>query len=934
MANNSKGTKTKKTNTKASASGVKKPAVKKLPPPPEHKKSKPLGIAPYVIAAFAVFIIITYFIADSGFLGRYIKLVLWGLFGAGAFFIPFYMLFISFFWKRDHENKVTFTKYMLATVNFVFVLAIIHLLYPAPAAPESTSLGAHLYECGKRLTDAGVIGGMLGIGLQSLIGYVASLILSFFMAAVTIIFFFGSTPSRVIKAIIRLFSRVKLPSYDDMDEASPEPEIQKPAPEPAVPKRARQSRVEMLNETPEHRAGGREEIKEQLREKPSADTTRGSEPKDRYFNDGEVAANPPSRPPIEEPVVLDGESPFMHTDPNGQRRMEPPTVPAEAVAAAVVAGVEADRNKHSLEEINGDYKRIFEETQADAKLPALKNNAIDADEAELGAENPAAASPVISKEFEPLTERSFDDQREHDAVQTDEGFLTISEPVTESTEPPYIFPPISLLNEDESSDEEIDYSSIVATGKKLVSVLESYGVKTKLVSTSRGPSVTRYELQPDAGVRVSKISNLSDDIRMRLAATNIRIETNIPGKSAVGIEIPNEKAGTVRLRNLISNRIFTENKSKLFVCLGVDVGGNPVYFDIPDMPHLLIAGATGMGKSVCINSVIISLLYRATPDELKLILIDPKKIELSSYNDIPHLHIPVVHEPRKAAGALNWAVVEMEKRYTLMTEVGDARNLKEYNDMIDGDPERQKLPYIVIVIDELADLIMSAPDDVETSICRLAQKARAAGIYLIIGTQRPSVDVITGLIKANIPSRIAFTVSSNVDSRTILDMAGAEKLLGRGDMLFAPVKALKPIRVQGAFVDGKTEVSAVCNFVKNAAKVSYSDDAIRLIEEEARLCGMKPSERIKEANAGGGDKDKEDPLFLDAIGVGLEFQTMSSSLLQRRLAIGYSRAQKIVDLMEDRGYVGKFDPSTKKRTIVITLEEYQQLKLNKEDTDE
>ena len=325
-----------------------------------------------------------------------------------------------------------------------------------------------------------------------------------------------------------------------------------------------------------------------------------------------------------------------------------------------------------------------------------------------------------------------------------------------------------------------------------------------------------------------------------------------------------------------------------------------------------------------------SLLYRAKPDEVKLILIDPKKIELAMYNDIPHLSVPVVTEPRKAAGSLNWAVVEMEKRYTLMQEVGGARTLNEYNAMIEGDPERDKLPYIVIVIDELADLIMSAPDEVETSICRLAQKARAAGIYLIIGTQRPTVDVITGLIKANVPSRIAFTVQSQIDSRTIIDTAGAEKLCGKGDMLFAPVKALKPIRVQGSFVD-TTEVTAVCTFVRNAAKATYDEEVIKQIEAEAKLCGLKPSQRAKEeAAAAGGGEEKEDPLFLDAIGVAFEFETMSTSLLQRRLSVGYSCAQKMIDMMEARGYVGKFDTHTKKRKIVITFEEYQQLRLNKE----
>ena len=330
--------------------------------------------------------------------------------------------------------------------------------------------------------------------------------------------------------------------------------------------------------------------------------------------------------------------------------------------------------------------------------------------------------------------------------------------------PPYVFPPLTLLTEGTSDVVGASPADITRTSEKLVETLASFGVRTRIINTSCGPSVTRYELQPESGVKVKAIANLADDIALHLAATSIRMECPIPGKSAVGIELPNKTVTTVRLRDLIANSVFRDSKEKLLVCLGVDIGGNPVYLNIAKMPHLLVAGATGMGKSVCINSMIVSLLYHAKPDEVKLILIDPKKIEFSDYNGIPHLLVPVVTEPKKAAGTLNVAVNEMEKRFSLFAEVG-ARELSEYNDAIRSDPEREQLPSIVIIIDELADLMMTAPDEVETSICRIAQKARAAGIHLIIGTQRPSVDVITGLIKANVPSRIACTVASQIDSR-------------------------------------------------------------------------------------------------------------------------------------------------------------------------
>lgn len=579
-----------------------------------------------------------------------------------------------------------------------------------------------------------------------------------------------------------------------------------------------------------------------------------------------------------------------------------------------------------------DAKSIQKEQPKKEEISAFSENEYEADFKEAEGEPPLTYdneyNDIQSAEAELSKGESDAEPAECDDVVTEDSEFQ-AEPVA----PPYIFPPITLLAS--GSNDYIRQSSqnIALTGQKLISVLRTYGVKATLVSTSRGPAVTRYEVLPDEGVRVSRIEGLGNDIRMRLAASNVRIESNIPGKAAIGIEIPNENSTLVRLRDLIDTDIFRNEPSKLFVCLGVDVGGNPVYFDIPDMPHLLIAGATGMGKSVCINSILISLLYRARPDDVKFILIDPKKIELSDYNNIPHMLVPVVTDPAKAAGALSWAVNEMERRYTLMEQLGNARKLEEYNEMIEGDPERDRLPYIVIIIDELADLMMTAKDAVETSICRLAQKARAAGIYLILGTQRPSADVITGLIKANIPSRIAFTVSQSIDSRIILDENGAESLLGKGDMIYAPVKMMKKLRVQGAFVDGKSEVASVCAFVKGAAQVQYNDEAIQGIEELSKLCGEKPGKR-KPEDMGSTAGEKEDCLFFDAIAVGFEYGTMSTSLLQRKLSIGYSRAQKMIDMMEDRGYVGKFDPTTKKRQINITPEELAQLRLNSGDSDE
>lgn len=504
--------------------------------------------------------------------------------------------------------------------------------------------------------------------------------------------------------------------------------------------------------------------------------------------------------------------------------------------------------------------------------------------------------------------------------------LEVTEEELKGEDKPYMFPPINLLAPKENGGVGMSPEESRRTSDLLIETLANFGVGTRLINTSHGPTVTRFELQPDTGVRVRKISNLSDDIALHLAATSVRIEAPIPGKSAVGIEIPNKTKSIVRLRELLEDYAYKNEKSNLLCCLGMDVVGNPVHLDVSKMPHLLIAGATGMGKSVCINSLIVSLLYRARPDEVKLILIDPKKVEFTDYNGIPHLLVPVVTEPKKAAGTLSWAVMEMERRFSEIQEVG-ARNLEEYNEFTEDDPEKEYIPRIVIVIDELADLMMTAPSEVESSICRLAQKARAAGMYLIIGTQRPSVDVITGLIKANIPSRIACKVASQVDSRTILDIAGAEKLLGKGDMLFNPVGATKPLRVQGAFVEGR-EVIAVCTYLRQAAEANYSEDVMQLIEREAQLCGEKGSKRstVEADNEEAGST--MDPLELDAIEVGLDSESISTSLLQRRLSIGYARAARIIDKLEQKGIVSPYDSTTKKRTVIISREAFAQLKMN------
>ena len=495
---------------------------------------------------------------------------------------------------------------------------------------------------------------------------------------------------------------------------------------------------------------------------------------------------------------------------------------------------------------------------------------------------------------------------------------------------PYNYPPIEILTEDTDDEPGDIKEELQDNAVKLVETLKSFHVNTKIENISRGPTITRYELKPEMGTKVRSISNLVDDIALNLATTGVRIEAPIPGKAAVGIEVPNKKQSTVHLRTLIQSEAFMGAKSRLTCCLGEDVAGEAVYFDIAKMPHLLIAGATGMGKSVCINSLVVSLLYKASPEEVKLILVDPKKVELSIYNGIPHLLVPVVSEPKKAAGSLSWAVGEMERRFGLIEAVG-VRDVKMFNEVTKDDPDYEFLPQIVIIIDELADLMMTAPDDVEESICRLAQKARAAGMHLIIGTQRPSVDVITGLIKANIPSRIAFTVASQIDSRTIIDRGGAENLIGRGDMLFNPVGAAKPMRVQGAYVS-ESDVEEVVSYIKNMNQKSgsYSDEVLEQIEAEAARCGAgKKGSSGSGSASSDGDPGEDDPMLRQALELAVESGKISTSLIQRRLQLGYGRAAKLIDRMEQMGYVSPPD-GQRPRKVLITKQEFMELVLNNE----
>ena len=636
-----------------------------------------------------------------------------------------------------------------------------------------------------------------------------------------------------------------------------------------------------------------------------------------------------------EPVYSRGRQMSTYTfDKEETSKAKPKKAPRKKRTKKAEADTPEDKNKLPQKEIKPEaqMEEVVPEVQDLSEINIIR-----------GGEEPVRESSVYEKELEEKFGASKKIQSEPKTLtKTD----TVDEPVKQKKEPvkitnedkkemdavhkdlskaateqiPYRFPSLDLLNKPKSNGKRMDNSELRATAAKLQSTLDSFGVRVKMGDISLGPSVTRYELIPEQGVKVSRITGLSDDIKLSLAASDIRIEAPIPGKAAVGIEVPNPAREMITLRELLESSEFTKAKSKVTFAVGKDISGKTIVTDIAKMPHLLIAGATGSGKSVLINTLIMSIIYKADPNEVKMIMVDPKMVELTAYEDIPHLMIPVVKDPKKASAALGWAVAEMTGRYQKFADAG-VRDIKSYNAKMDkltnkDDPDYQKMPQIVIIVDEFADLMMVAPGEVEDSVCRLAQLARAAGIHLVLATQRPSVNVITGLIKANIPSRIALSVSSAVDSRTIIDSAGAEKLLGNGDMLFAPQNLPKPIRVQGAFVSDEERDSVVSFLKEQSNGPSYNEEVTKHIDT-APVPGAK-----NDSNTAHGGAPEQDELFVEAARFIIEKDKASIGLLQRMFRIGFNRAARIMDQLSDAGVVGP-EEGTKPRQILMSIEQFE-----------
>ncbi len=830
-----------------------------------------------IILIIALVISILLFLSNldlSGIVGKYISSFFFGMIGLETYILPFILFFLTAFYLSNLGNRRALTKIISAVVFFLALAAFIELL-TNPYDGERKFFDYYL-RASEHRNGGGIFGGILVLIFCKLFEEIATYIILIAIMVISVVVISG-------KAILSYIAKKSKASLNERMEYQ----------------RLRREQLEAeggLSDT------GRRPPKTFLLDKSVQDTQAAAKAQQSLknpkgaFAEQEEDTNPRGRK-IKKPRSMEEEAlPVLDFHHLFEEEKEPAFEKQEAVTTYE----EELRNKFGHSVQNEDVPELEQEAMREMVSEAIPE---------------MPQSPQMDGSSE--TETTQVERKPHDRENgsTDVEKLEISQ---ETQQKEYIFPSPRLLSapKNKSGKGGMTEKDLKDTAMKLQTTLDSFGVHVTVTNASVGPAVTRYELQPEQGVKVSRITSLADDIKLNLAASEIRIEAPIPGKAAVGIEVPNKENTTVSFRDLIESREFTDSKSNIAFAVGKDIGGQTVVTDIAKMPHMLIAGATGSGKSVCINTLIMSILYRSKPSDVRMIMVDPKVVELNVYNGIPHLLIPVVTDPKKASAALNWAVVEMTERYKKFADVG-AKDLKSYNDKVAKvehlqDESVQKLPQIVIIIDELADLMMVAPGEVEDAICRLAQLARAAGIHLVIATQRPSVNVITGLIKANIPSRIAFAVSSQIDSRTILDGSGAEKLLGKGDMLFFPAGYPKPVRIQGAFVSDK-EVAAVVDFLKqNNTQASYSDDI---------------HEKINNAKAGEGalqgGGDDRDEYFTEAGKFIIDKDKASIGMLQRVYKIGFNRAARIMDQLAEAGVVGP-EEGTKPRKVLMSLEQFEQ----------
>ena len=900
-----------------------------------------------VIIVISAVVFISQITSKMGVVGQVIGGLFQGLLGISGVLLPVLVIIYCIWMLMSEERKWPLVRAFGGALFLLTVASAAYLFHPLNVSGDLgfAKKAMELFDSGS-LTNGGLIGGLFGGGLFGLLDALGSVIVLLAMLVISIILatgrsFFGAMGTLADHQKVRRQVRNEK-IKNKADRIRQEEKMEAARLEKQEAKRRRVMNKEDFNiELHEVEATEHPEVKETVfRQKKQDYSVKKREPIYDFVKENEM--------PMEEPkrdfnVVFGGK---LQVDELEQGTQMPPKSTERFKVVEPLKEVAKKQEPVEMTEEEAVYEKIFgEDNTAENMAEETPEEAWDMESqaAALAAEAMRAAEEKTDFHFADLEDAEETVSPEMDMPEVEEPMAeempveevqpvaeempaeipapepakpeaqkeTAQQPAApaEPAEKPYVFPPISLLGRDPGNSSGSGIMEQQKNGRKLEMTLKSFGVEARVINVSAGPTVTRYEVSPSQGVKVSKIVNLADDIALNLAASGIRIEAPIPGKAAVGIEVPNKETKSVYLRTVLESDAFRKHPSKLAFALGEDITGNPIVTDIAKMPHLLIAGATGSGKSVCINTLITSILYKADPKEVKLLLVDPKVVELSVYNGIPHLLIPVVTDPKKASAALNWAVREMLERYNDFAACG-VRDIKGFNAMKEekGEPEA-KMPQIVIIIDELADLMMAAPGEVEDSICRLAQMARAAGMHLIIATQRPSVDVITGVIKANIPSRLAFAVSSGIDSRTILDMVGAEKLLGKGDMLFYPSGQAKPSRIQGAFVTDK-EVEQIVDFLRKSSRPGYTQEMVDQITAVAKTAS--------------GPSEETDEFFEQAVDLILEKEKASVSMLQRQFRIGYNRAARLMDELERRGLVGP-EEGSKPRKVLITRAQWEEM---------
>lgn len=870
-----------------------------------------------VFLAVSILLLISNF-GKGGLIGNAISNFCFGTMGILTYIFPILLFILSAFLIANKGNALAYKKAIAGIVFFIFFCGLLQLL--TEGYTQNTTFEDYFTLCADFHTGGGVIGGMVCTIFSSAFSVTGTYIIIIFVLIISFILLTQKSLFCFLLDIAEGIGNLFKDKYDQYLDEQTERELR------------REMREEKRRQRKEERMWEMEEFDdEETQPSYSGKSRRQSQDKDNYNDSISFSIKSSSKknnptPPKKETLKASPKSISKKAGKTNQKEQFL-TLEEEMEAAMNADDFEVESmitrqgqmefriqrstpekiNEEETEDISFEANDIpefhdlpeFNDIQTPSEeFPKTELEKLDFKIRELmDLENPKPENSKVS-------------QTELQNIQTE---IAKQNPIPKAE---YQFPPLKLLNRGNGNKSGDSDDELRKTAQKLQDTLHNFGVNVTITDVSCGPTVTRYELQPEMGVKVSRIVNLVDDIKLNLAAPDIRIEAPIPGKAAVGIEVPNKENTAVMLRDLIQSQEFSKSSSKLSFAVGKDIAGKTVVTDIAKMPHLLIAGATGSGKSVCINTIIISLLYKATPDEVKMIMIDPKVVELNVYNGIPHLLIPVVTDPKKAAGALNWAVAEMMKRYNTFAECG-VRNISEYNRKIEqisiskNETVPERMPQIVIIVDELADLMMVASGEVESAICRIAQLARAAGIHLIIATQRPSVNVITGVIKANMPSRIAFAVSSSVDSRTILDMNGAEKLLGKGDMLFYPQGYSKPVRLQGAFVSDE-EVSSIVEFLSNKnPAVQYN---MQIEEQVSTACFTSVAN----------EKEERDIYFQEAGRIIIEKERASIGMLQRSFRIGFNRAARIMEQLCDAGVVGP-EEGTKPRKVLMTIEEFENL---------